>query len=108
MPLKSIVIALLFLSACKSTEPPKFYPSPLDLETVAQAKPKPTAAILTDPKANDMYNHEVEAWGDRIHAAGLRLCRFYQNLGQAVDCSPGPATVPAPAPDARKEPVHTP
>ncbi|AIT80931.1 hypothetical protein [Novosphingobium pentaromativorans] len=102
MPLKSIVIALLFLSACKSTEPPKFYPSPLDLEAVAQAKPKPTAAILTDPKANDMYNHEVEAWGDRIHAAGLRLCRFYQNLGQVVDCGQVPASqaseVPVPTP----------
>lgn len=102
MPLKSIVIALFFLTACKTIEPPKVLPSHLDIEAVAQAKPKPTAAILTDPKANDLYNHEVEAWGDRIHAAGLRLCRFYKDLGEAVTCGP------APTPEAREKPVHTP
>ncbi|MYL98719.1 hypothetical protein GR702_13195 [Novosphingobium sp. FGD1] len=45
---------------------------------VTEDKPKPTAAILTDPSADARYNSAIEAWGDRVRDAGLRLCRFYE------------------------------
>jgi hypothetical protein len=40
------------------------------------------------------YNASVEAWGDRVEAAGARLCRFFQRRGMKdLDC-PEQATHP--------------
>lgn len=78
------VLPALALAACTTTT--AGYPPRADVEAVTAAKPKPTAAILTDPAANALYASKIEAWGDAISAAGKRLCRFYETTGMDVDC----------------------
>jgi len=56
---------------------------------VTEAKPVPGDEIVTDPVASAKYNAAVEAWGDRLRAAGMRLCRFFDRTGMDVDCGPG-------------------
>lgn len=51
-----------------------------------ESKPLPTEAIVTDPAASARYNASVEAWGDRLRSAGLRLCRYFKATGMRVDC----------------------
>lgn len=77
--MKRVAITFLFLSACKTVQP-QAGPPAADIISVTESKPKPPAAILIDPAANDRYNASVEAWGDRIRAAGMRLCTFYQYI----------------------------
>lgn len=74
------ILAILGLAAC-SPRPQVGVPPVADIEAATEAKPKPTAAILTDPDADALYNSAVEGWGDRVRAAGLRLCRFYKRTG---------------------------
>lgn len=62
------------------------FPPPADLEAVTEPKPKPTVDIVTSAQAAERYNAEVEGWGDRVSAAGARLCRYYRDLGMKVDC----------------------
>ena len=77
-------INILALAACASGGG---YPDIKDVTAVTEEKPQPGVDILTDPAANDRYNSDLEGWGDRLHAAGLRLCRFYQRTGMPnVDC----------------------
>lgn len=72
------------LSSCQS---PGGYPDPKDVAAITEAKPRPSENILTDPDADARYNSALEGWGDRLHAAGLRLCRFYQRTGMPkVSC----------------------
>ena len=77
--------ALLALAGCgerpKSTMPPL-----ADVQAVVEPKPRPTAAILTDPAASDKYNSSLEAWGDRLSAAGRRLCTFFVAQGLKATC----------------------
>jgi hypothetical protein len=52
-----------------------------------ESKPVPTNAIATDPVAEAQYNSAVESWGDRVRAAGVRLCRFFDETGmKGLDC----------------------
>jgi len=47
----------------------------------------PTDAIVTDPKAADAYNADVESWGERGWLTVGRICRWAQaNGATAVDC----------------------
>lgn len=63
------------------------FPDAKDVAAVTEAKPKPGADILTDPAADARYNSSVEGWGERLRAAGMRLCRFYERTGMPeVDC----------------------
>jgi len=72
------------LAACATSGA---YPPAKDLAAVTELKPKPLAAILTDPAADARYNSAVEAWGDRLYAAGARLCRFAERTGmKGLDC----------------------
>lgn len=81
----SIVALALSLCACTTTGA---YPPLADIQAVTEAKPRPTAAILTDPAADARYNASIEAWGDSLRAAGVRLCRFYARTGMdGVECS---------------------
>lgn len=78
-------LALLTLAACATTPAP--YPPRADVQALAEHKPKPSAAILTDPAASDRYNSAVEGWGDRLHSAGKRLCRYFAATGmKGLDC----------------------
>lgn len=62
-------------------------PAVEDLRAVIEPKPKPPISILTDPAASERYNAEVEAWGDRLRAGGMRLCQFFEAQGVAADCT---------------------
>lgn len=56
---------------------------------MTEAKPVPSAAIATDPEAAAKYDASVELWGERLRAAGIRLCRFFDETGMAgLDCPP--------------------
>lgn len=61
-------------------------PPHADLVAVTEPKPVPTIEIVTSDAANARYNADVESWGDRVSAAGLRLCRFFGELGSKVPC----------------------
>ena len=77
-------LAIAGLTACATTgaNPPL-----ADIQAVTEAKPRPTAAILTDPAVDARYNASIEATLDRVHAAAMRLCRFHARTGMKVDCS---------------------
>jgi len=73
------------LTACASHGPIST-PPPADIMAAVESKPLPTEAIVTDPAASARYNASVEAWGDRLRSAGLRLCRYFKATGMRVDC----------------------
>ncbi len=68
----------LALSGCETTGG---YPYPNDVAAVMEEKPRPRPEILTDPAAHARYNSALKGWSDRLHAAGMRLCRFYERTG---------------------------
>lgn len=78
----SVGLGLIFLAlstaACTTTGG---YPPRADIAAATEAKPRPGVDILTDPSANDRYNSDIEAWGERVRAAGMRLCRFFERTG---------------------------
>jgi hypothetical protein len=51
------------------------------LRAVTESKPEPTMDILTSAKAEADYNAATEAWGDRLLAAGARICRWSVDVG---------------------------
>ena len=56
---------------------------------MTEAKPIPSDAIATDPQVEAQYNADVESWGDRVSAAGGRLCRFFAGVDMpGVDFCP--------------------
>ena len=79
-----LLLLPLIASAC-ATQASRFPPR-ADIEAATEAKPAPTAEIVTSSQASDRYNVEVESWGDRVSAAGGRLCRYFKRTGMAVDC----------------------
>lgn len=81
-----IPTAALLLCACATTPHTVVFPSKDDVTQAVEAKPRPTADILTDPAANDRYNSAIEKWGDDVWSAGARLCRYFKAQGMAVDC----------------------
>lgn len=77
-------LSALSLSGCATSGG---YPPVADLQAVTEAKPIPTDAIATDAVAEAHYNASVEAWGDRLRSAGVRLCRFFKATKMpGVDC----------------------
>lgn len=77
-------LALLALAACATK--PAALPPRADVQAIIEPKPAPPAAILTDPAASDRFNAELEARGDRLYAAGVRLCRYFAATGMDVKC----------------------
>ena len=63
-----------------------YFPPEEDLKAVTETKPKPSPDILTDPSASARYNSAVLSWGERVSAAGRRLCRFHRDTGMKVEC----------------------
>lgn len=80
----AVSLALLALAGCQHNS--AVFPDARELRAVTEAKPKPSPAVLTDPAASDRHNAAIESWGERIYAAGVRLCRFYDRQGMALDC----------------------
>jgi hypothetical protein len=70
LPLK-----LLLASACAGSGG---HPPLADLQALTEPKPIPGDDIASDPHAEAHYNAAIESWGDRLHSAWQRLCRFYR------------------------------
>lgn len=53
---------------------------------LTETKPEPPGNIATDPVAGARYSADLESWGERLRAAGLRACRWLKTNGAAVAC----------------------
>lgn len=62
-------------------------PPSADIEALQEPKPAPPVEIVTDAQAEAAYNAEVEGWGDRLSAAGRRVCRWFAAQGVVVRCA---------------------
>lgn len=62
------------------------FPPSADLKAITEAKPAPTDDILTSEAAAARYDADVELWGDRLHDAGVRICRWAKDSGLKIDC----------------------
>ena len=82
-----ILMCGLLASSCASTDRIQpVFPSAADVEASQEAKPRPTAAIATDPVARAQYRVEVESWADRVSDAAVRMCRTMNDLGGKFAC----------------------
>ncbi|SFG47679.1 hypothetical protein SAMN05518801_13211 [Novosphingobium sp. CF614] len=79
----AVLLVLPLAIGCKTTHD---FPPSADIRAVTETKPLPPASILTDTTASDRYNAQLEAWGERVRAAGVRLCRYFKTEGMKVDC----------------------
>ena len=78
----ALPIALLLATGCnRQVTPVQTYPSNADLQAATEPKPRPSPAIVTDPQANARYDAEVEGWGERVQAAGVRICKWADSMG---------------------------
>ena len=55
---------------------------------MVEAKPKPTADIATDARANALYSAAVESWGERVRSAGVRVFKWLNKASKdaSYDC----------------------
>ena len=84
----ALLASLLAASGCSNTvlvRKPIFPPS-ADLKAVTEAKPVPTDEILISEAAAAKYDADVELWGDRLHDAGVRICRWAKDSGLKIEC----------------------
>lgn len=99
MPSHPSLTKLLMLSLCVSAAsacaaPVKtfqVYPPAVDL--AVEAKPVPSAEIVTSAQAAAAYGIALEEWGERGWRQVARLCRWAKGVGMTVEC-------PAPPPDS--------
>ncbi len=83
--LSALLLMLSLASGCAGGA--GSYPPRADLMGATEAKPVPGNEIATDPVAEARYNASVEAWGDRLRSAGVRLCKFFDATGmRGLDC----------------------
>ncbi|RDC59805.1 hypothetical protein HME9302_00026 [Alteripontixanthobacter maritimus] len=77
MKLTPLVLPLL-ASVCA---PPVSTPPPpvADVVAVTEAKPLPSVEAVTDAKAKARDDAAIEAWGERIQAAGVNLCLLLED-----------------------------
>ncbi len=85
-PIARLALPLSLLAASGCAVPMSSSPPLADLQAVTEAKPKPTADIATSDRAAAQFSADIEGWGDRISAAGGRLCRYFAALGLTVAC----------------------
>jgi hypothetical protein len=75
----------LLASACAT--PGAIPPPAADLKAVVEPKPVPSDDIATSQKAADDFSASIEGWGDRVSAAGGRLCRWSNAIYKLkIDC----------------------
>jgi hypothetical protein len=49
-------------------------------DLIVEPKPQPADAIATSQQAYDLYQADIEAWGDREHDQLARLCRWNESV----------------------------
>ena len=86
-----LLASVSIVSGCAGQErtSPAFPPA-ADVQAAVEPKPVPTVDILTSDQASADYSASVESWGDRIHAAGGRICRWIRDNGGKLpfECPP--------------------
>lgn len=77
-----LLLSVTTVSACGGQERIRLgFPPAADVQAAVEPKPQPTEEILTSAQASEDYNASVEAWGDRVSAAGGRICRWITDAG---------------------------
>ena len=79
-----MLTALLLVQGC---EHPVSTPLPpaQDVEAATEPKPPVPADIVTDAQANARYSSALEAWGERISAASVRVCEWLNSASDEAD-----------------------
>lgn len=85
---------LWLASGCTTSD--AIHPPVADLKAAVEPKPVPGDAIATSDQANADYNAALEAWGDRLHAAGARICRWSEKVYRIKVGCPAEAAPPQP------------
>ena len=49
--------------------------------------PVPPLEILDSEEASLLYDNAIEAWGERVRAAGVRICEWLNANGGEYDCA---------------------
>jgi hypothetical protein len=83
-----LLATLWLVSGCQT--PGSIQPPAADLKAVVEPKPVPSEDIATSDQANADYSASLESWGDRISAAGGRLCRWSERVYKAKVGCPKP------------------
>lgn len=60
-------------------------PPAADVEGATEPKPLPPVNIATDAQANAQYSADVESWGERVRAAGVRVCEWLNDAVKTAD-----------------------
>ena len=76
----------LTASACGEPTPIVISPPPADVEAATEPKPLPPMEIATDEAAAVAYDEAIESWGERVQAAGVRVCKWLVENGADYDC----------------------
>ena len=78
----------LAAASCERVTAVQSYPAYADLKDVSEPKPRPPLEIATDPQANTRHDAELEGWGERVQAAGVRICTWAESMGAKLpfDC----------------------
>lgn len=68
-------------------------PPSADLEAAVEPKPIAPVTIVTSEQAAAQYDIAIETWGERLYAAGGRICRWSVRSGAKLpfDCPELPA-----------------
>lgn len=61
-------------------------PPAIDVEAATEAKPVPSAEIITSAAAAAAYNAAVEIHAMRIRAAAVRVCNWLNERGGSYNC----------------------
>ena len=75
------------MQGCGEPTPIVLFPPAVDVEASTEPKPLPPVEIATDEQAALEYDLALEAWGERVQSAGVRLCRWFNDNGGAFDCN---------------------
>lgn len=77
---------LSIASACGEPTPIVLSPPAIDVQGATEPKPLPPVEIATDEAVALQYDLALEAWGERVQAAGLRVCLWLNANGADYDC----------------------
>lgn len=80
----TILALALIASACDRPVSTPLPPAQ-DVEAATEPKPVPPVEIVTDQAAAARYDAEVEAWGERLRSAGVRVCEWLNAAAKGAD-----------------------
>ena len=62
-------------------------PPAADVEAATEPKPVPPLEILDSEEASLLYDNAIEAHGERVRAAAVRVCLWLNLNGGKYDCN---------------------